>query len=642
MVHRIIRGAFSRARWFVLAFVVIGLAWAIRHWSGVEGASAGAPSKPVSASTASPKGAPPVEQKDPIVALVNGQSIMRAEVVKECLRVHGEEVLESMVNRRLIGKHCKDNGISVTKKEIDDEIDRIARNFRLPADEYLRTLENERGIRPSQYGMDVIWPTLALRKLAAPRLTVSPQELADAYESQFGPAVKARLIVLDTEKDAKRVWALAKAKPEEFGALAGRESKDVNSASSNGLIQPIRRHLGDPKVEEIAFQLQPGEISPIIPIANQFAILKCDGHMEAVQVDRKRFDALMTEKIKDRKLRTAASDTFNAMQKGAKVDNVMNNPELRRRMPGVAATVNGEPITLADLGDQCLERHGKDVLDGIINRSLLEQALKRRKLTVTDEDIDAEIERAAIAMGQFKPNKQPDVKGWLEMVQKTQGISEDAYIRDVVWPSTVMKKIVGNNVQVSEEDLAKGFEANYGPRVRCRWILFNSQKKAQEVWDMARQQLTVEKFAQLAEQYSIEANSRSLGGEIPPIQRYSGHEVLERNAFALRPGELSGVIQVGDNFAILYCEGFTTPVKVDKKAVQSHLYADLLEKKQRLEMAETFEKIKADATIDNYLAGTSQSPKRDKEMLQQDLLAPNQLPPRSTKRLETVRGGTKR
>jgi parvulin-like peptidyl-prolyl isomerase len=607
-----------RARLLIVALVVIGGAWAIRYFAGVEGANAKPPI--AAAKPGSTKGNAPSQPTEPIVALVNGQTILHGELAQECLRHHGKEVLESLVNRRLIDKHCRSRGITVTQQEIDDEIDRIARKFSLPKDQYLTMLAKERDIKPAQYGKDIIWPTLALRKLAAAQLTVTPEELNEAYESQFGPAVKARLIVLETQAEAQKVLALARKNPNEFGALARKYSKDVNSASANGLIQPIRRHLGDPKIEQAAFALRPGQISSVVPVGDQFAILLCEELVAPAQVDRQKYDVVLTEAIKDRKLRAAASDTFKQLQDSARIVNVMNNAELRQQHPGVAALVNGEPITLKELGDQCAERHGKEVLDGLVHRKLLEQALSRRKLNVTDADLQEEVARAAISMNKVDPETgKPDIRGWIETVKATQGISEDVYLKDIVWPSTAMKKIVGNSTKISEDDLKKGFEANYGPRVRCRAILFNSQRKAQEVWDMARQEPTAQNFGDLAEQYSIEANSRSLRGEIPPIQKWGGQPVLEREAFSLQPGDISGVVQVGENFAILFCEGYTKPVNVDYKTVRDRLFADILEKKQRMAMADTFDKIKADATIDNYLAGTSQSPDREKELLDAEL-----------------------
>ena len=71
---------------------------------------------------------------------------------------------------------------------------------------------------------------------------------------------------------------------------------------------------------------------------------------------------------------------------------------------------------------------------------------------------------------------------------------------------------------------------------------------------------------------------------------------------------LSGVVQVADRFMVLFCEGFTEAAKVTLAEVHDELYADIFEKKQRIEMSRYFSHLREGATIDNFLAGTSQSP----------------------------------
>ena len=98
-----------------------------------------------------------------------------------------------------------------------------------------------------------------------------------------------------------------------------------------------------------------------------------------------------------------------------------------------------------------------------------------------------------------------------------------------------------------------------------------------------------------------------------PIVEVGGQPQLEDVAFELKPGDLSGIIQLGDKFVILKCEGRTQPVKVNPQEVQEILNQDIYEKKLRLAMNEKFEEIRTRSRIDNYLAGTSQSPERVKD-----------------------------
>ena len=239
-----------------------------------------------------------------------------------------------------------------------------------------------------------------------------------------------------------------------------------------------------------------------------------------------------------------------------------NEPAKRARMPGVAATVDGTQITIRELAEECIARHGQEILEGAISRKIIEQACKRQNVAVTAADIDREIARSAASGVKAKPDGSPDVDAWLELVTKKQGMSLDVYRNDVVWPSVALKKLAGDKIVVSDEDLRKGFEANYGPRVRCLAIVMNNQRRAQQVFEMARKNNTSENFGDLAAQYSIEPGSQALRGEVPPIKKYGGQPDLEKEAFALQPGELSGIIQVGDKFILLRCEGYTKPVAV--------------------------------------------------------------------------------
>lgn len=616
----------SRLTWIAGGLFVVAACVAIKFIGGNDAASAQAPAsfpaKRVSAkqpaaktsASAEPAAAKPVTT----VAVVNGEEIQRQELAQECLRLYGKDVLEGMVNKHLIAMCCDQQGTSVTRKEVDDEIERMANKFKLPKDEWLKMLKQERGIGAEQYAEDIIWPTLALRKLAAGKLKATDAEIQKAFEAEFGEAVKARLIVLDNAKKAAEIRAEATANPESFGRLAHQHSVDVNSASSAGLIQPIRRHVGDPKIEAAAFALKQDEISPVIQVGNQHVILKCEGRLPAREgIDQASVRDRLAEGIKERKLRGVAGDVFQKMQAEAKIENVFNDPAKRKQMPGVAATLNGQKITVQQLADECIDRHGVEILDGTIQRRLLEQELNRRNLSVTQEDVDAEVARAAIQMGKTTSAGEADIEAWLKMVTEQQGISEEQYIHDTVWPTCALKNLVGDKVTLTQEDIQKGFEANYGPRARCRAIVLPSQRKAQEVWEQARSvispqklEASIEQFARLAKEYSMEVTSRDLGGQVPPIQRHGGQPTVEAEAFKLQKGELSSIIQAGDKYIILLSEGFTEPTKITLAEVEDIIRADIHEKKMRIAMAAEFKRLKDGATIDNYLAGTTQRPKK--------------------------------
>jgi parvulin-like peptidyl-prolyl isomerase len=281
-------------------------------------------------------------------------------------------------------------------------------------------------------------------------------------------------------------------------------------------------------------------------------------------------------------------------------------------MPGVVATINGEPIRYQELADECLLRFGEQVLDVEISHLLLQQALAKANVAVTQDDLNAETAHAAELAGVVDAQGRPDMGKWIKMATEEQGVSQDLYLRDSVWPSAALKKLTGGTITVTDDDINKGYEANYAERVRCRAIVLDTMRRAQEVWAKARQNPSPEYFGDLAEEYSIEPTSKALRGEVPPIQRWGGQKQLEDVAFELAPGELSGIIQLGEKFVILKCEGRTKPVEVNPQEVREILREDIFEKKLRMAMNDRLEAIRSKARIDNFLAGTSQSPDRVK------------------------------
>jgi parvulin-like peptidyl-prolyl isomerase len=546
-----------------------------------------------------------------ILAKVNGEPITRNDLGGECLRHYGQEVLERVINKFLIMQECKARGITVSKAEVDAEIKRMATRFSLPVDRWLEMLKEERGINLSQYSGDIIWPSLALKKLAGDRLVVSEEELRKEHEKQFGPAVRARMIVCDVLQKAEAVHARAVANADDFGNLAKNESVDTTSASVKGLINPIRRHMGYKEIEDAAFSMREGQISPIIRVAEQYVILKCEGQIPAREVTLERSKPMLEEALRDRKLERVANEVFVELQKRSKVLNVLNNSVESAQRPGVAAVVNGHEITLGELAQVCIERHGAEVLEGMINRRLLEQACRQAKISVTEADVDQEIARVAAEQLPLAANGKPDVGKWVKLVTGEQGVSEEIYRHDSVWPSVALRKLVGDNVQVTDEDLKRGFEANYGPRVTCLAIVLGDMRRAQEVWQKAKDNSSREYFGELAEQYSVEPGSRALRGEVPPIQKHGGQPELEKEAFLLAEGELSGIVMVGPSkFVILRCEGRTKPIDVGFEQVRAEIHAEIYQKKLWLAMGDHFETLQREAAVDNILAGTTRSPKR--------------------------------
>ena len=544
------------------------------------------------------------------VAVVNGDPIVRKTLADATVARYGREVLDTMINQHLILQACQQSGVEVTNQEVSLEVQRIARKFNLSVDSYLQLLQKERDIMPNEYSSEIVWPMLALRRLVADKVQVSEEEFNKAYLSQYGEAVKCRMIMVADRAKADELHRQAVANPAAFAELAKQKSEDEMSMSVGGLIPPIRRYNGDSRLEEAAFALKEKEISPVLQLGDQWIILQAERRIAAHSPSPKAMP-LIKEQIQDRlrddKMKVAASELFTKLQQDAKVIHVLGDEEMSKQYPGAAAVINGQQISISTLAAKCMKRYGAEVLENEINRKLLDQALRKAKKEVTQDDLQAEIVRAAERFGFVRQDGTPDIQAWMESVASDGGVTEQTYIEDSVWPSVALAKLVDGQVQLTEVDLQQGFESSYGPRVEVLAIVFSDQRSAQKVWEMARDNPTDEFFGNLAAQYSVEPVSSSNFGKVPPIRKHSGQGALEKEAFRLKPGELSGIVATGGKYIILRCQGFTEPVVTNPADVQEELVRDLTQQKKRAAMIERMDQLVKSAEIDNFFAPVKQA-----------------------------------
>jgi foldase protein PrsA len=252
-------------------------------------------------------------------------------------------------------------------------------------------------------------------------------------------------------------------------------------------------------------------------------------------------------------------------------------------------------IPLSAVADECMKLKGAEVLESMINRAVIQLECEKAGIVITQADVESEVTRIA---------KQFNIptETWLQMLQSERNISPEQYSRDVIWPMLALKRLAGQDVNVTEEDMHKAFVRNYGAKVKCRIIMFDNLRKANEVWQQAR--LKPDDFERLARDHSVEQNSRALGGSVPPIAKYSGQPELENAAFKLKPGELSGVIQIGVNqFVVLKCEGYTQQVVTSIDEVKDQLLAELEEQKVQEAVANLFDQLKKESYVHNFWTG---------------------------------------
>ncbi len=273
------------------------------------------------------------------VAKVGKDQITYDELAAECVDRFAKDVLDDLINRKIIMQACDAQGVEVSEAEVQAEIQKTAKKFGLAVDQYMQMLEAERNIPEKKYRRDIVWPMLALRKLAGEKIEVSKAELKKAFIRSYGERVKAKAIVMDNSRRAREVWEQAQEHPEEFEKLARQHSVDRNSAAMDGVIPPIARYGGTDKLEEVAFKMKEGDISAMVQVGpSQIIILKCEGRTIPTVTDISQVESILMEELREEKTQLAVAEVFKKLKAEARVDNYISGTT----SGGKASTAKGQ------------------------------------------------------------------------------------------------------------------------------------------------------------------------------------------------------------------------------------------------------------------------------------------------------------
>lgn len=231
-------------------------------------------------------------------------------------------------------------------------------------------------------------------------------------------------------------------------------------------------------------------------------------------------------------------------------NNTKNGPasSTKRAVPapnGVAAVVDGEQITRKQLAFECMRRFGEDVLSGMITTYLVQQETTQRGIRVTDQEVNDEIKRVAESFGLSATH-------WITLLETDRDVPEAKYRREIIWPQLALHALASDRVKIVDAEVKELFDARFGPKVKTRVIVTESRTKAEQLHQVVTQNPDV--FPQVAKDHSEDAGSAAARGLIPPIGRNMGSPELETAAFALRPGEISNIVKVADQYFVIKCE----------------------------------------------------------------------------------------
>jgi hypothetical protein len=213
----------------------------------------------------------------------------------------------------------------------------------------------------------------------------------------------------------------------------------------------------------------------------------------------------------------------------------------------VAFIFGGLPITRQELGEFLIARHGGDGLEALVNRRIIEEACRRKGITVTPHELETAFNADPAALN-MSPEK--FAEQFLNPRHKT--IYE--WKEDVLRPRRLLTKLSADRVHVSEEDIRQAFEAAYGPKVECKMILWpkgvnHTQAIRDYLWNYLQDDKAFDRYAQ--QQATPTPAARA--GRITIGRHTTNCDGLEDAAFRLEPGELSPWIDTPEGQALLKC-----------------------------------------------------------------------------------------
>lgn len=271
-------------------------------------------------------------------------------------------------------------------------------------------------------------------------------------------------------------------------------------------------------------------------------------------------------------------------------------------LPEIAAKVNGQAIPLnfvEMVAKRLLEQAGNQAKDRpfayrratqqLVVRELLFEEAAARGLKADDAKVEAAYNEARVGY--------PDDRAWLAFLAQ-QHMDADAFRRELRIQQTVAALMRNEGdlagTQVTDKDARAYYDAHpekfdSGERLRASHILIRVpgdappkqkealRKKAEEVLAKIRKGSD---FAALARQFSADPGSVSKGGDLGEFHRGQMVPPFEAAAYALKPGEVSGVVESPFGFHIIKLQERLPALKLEFDGAREMITKAVLEERR--------------------------------------------------------------
>jgi foldase protein PrsA len=271
------------------------------------------------------------------VATVNGQPISRSDLDTRIENSQmGPQVLQQMVQEKLIQQYAKSNNITVTDAQIDEKENQIKANFPTGSwDEMLKA----RGLTEAEV-REALREQLIIDQALSKDVNITPAQVKEYFDKNHASfdkpeQVTARHILVQSPALAAQIEADLKA-GQSFTDLAKKYSTDPGTKDKGGDLGSFRQGQMVPAFDKYAFSAPIGQISPPIKSPFGYHIIQVESRTPGQKATLASATAQITDTLRQQQEAPLTQPFLQGLQQ--KADIKVNDPKLAAAFatPGAA------------------------------------------------------------------------------------------------------------------------------------------------------------------------------------------------------------------------------------------------------------------------------------------------------------------
>ncbi|MBC7088298.1 MAG: peptidylprolyl isomerase [Tissierellales bacterium] len=209
----------------------------------------------------------------------------------------------------------------------------------------------------------------------------------------------------------------------------------------------------------------------------------------------------------------------------------------------VVAKVNDVNITKDELYDYLVSQNGENALNELILQKIIELELKENNIEVTQDQIDAEYQKAVDSYGS---------EAVMEQALAYYGFTKDEFRKNIKMNLSI-EALIEPSITITDEEIESYFnenkeDFNKPSQIKASHILVDSLDEANEILSKLN---SGESFEDLAKEYSIDTVSAANGGDLGYFGEGEMVEEFYNAAILLNVNEISEPVKSDYGYHII-------------------------------------------------------------------------------------------